>query len=429
MRSGLHFDQVLLVDDGSPLLPDWPDTQVVTDRLEYVIEKKILLYHFSERLGRPAATNFPGWHRSFVFGSTFARLHGFTKIIHLESDAYLISAAIISHFNQIEEGWSAPWCSRHTRPETAIQVVAGESLNAFHDWAAVDYGELAGTNHENAFPFTRILREFNGDRFGEFLSFVPADADWVTQTRWRDPWPQYFWWLKESDSKSSAHGEQPQKVKPAMAARARSLDSLGRQFQTDKSSLCHDYLEFYDEFLKDWRDAQSVRVLELGVGSGASLKMWEAYFEAGLVIGIDKNAQCRALATGRVRIDILDQEDIAGLMRVALNYGPFHLVVDDGSHMWEHQVLALRSLFPLLKSRGVYILEGIDSSYGRYAETHRGMAEISAADYLKRFLDNLVADSAIDTAAEADSFLRTCPRDTEFIAFRRGTCLIKRRAN
>ena len=56
--------------------------------------------------------------------------------------------------------------------------------------------------------------------------------------------------------------------------------------------------------------------------------------------------------------------------------GPWNVVVDDGSHLPEHQLLTFRRLFPTLTPGGMYIIEGTETSYwkeGARLEAPAGM--------------------------------------------------------
>ena len=56
--------------------------------------------------------------------------------------------------------------------------------------------------------------------------------------------------------------------------KALSLDEIGIETGTDKSSMHHGYLDFYEMFFETLRD-KPVRILEIGVLGGASVMMWE----------------------------------------------------------------------------------------------------------------------------------------------------------
>ena len=66
----------------------------------------------------------------------------------------------------------------------------------------------------------------------------------------------------------------------------KTLDELALLYGTDKSSLDHNYTETYDRLFHSLRNAQ-ITLLEIGVSSGASLKMWLDYFPLAHIVGFD----------------------------------------------------------------------------------------------------------------------------------------------
>ncbi len=203
-----------------------------------------------------------------------------------------------------------------------------------------------------------------------------------------------------------------------------SLNDLGLKYQTDKASWHHDYLNFYERFLREIRDSE-VSVLEIGVLHGQSIAMWAEYFRKGKIVGLDNNPNAKQHETARVRIEIADQSSAADLVRIAATHGPFDLILDDGSHIWEHQIVTLRTLFPFVKPGRYYILEDIDTSYGAHIPQFKGNGDISAARYLQRISDFMVGDVAIEICNERDAFIRVYARRLDFIAFSRRTSLIR----
>ena len=98
--------------------------------------------------------------------------------------------------------------------------------------------------------------------------------------------------------------------------------------------------------------------------------MWRDYFgEKATIVGIDIDESCRQFEEGNVHICIGSQADPAFLREVSGKWGPFDAVLDDGSHMMEHQILTFETLFPLLKEGGVYLCEDCQCCYSpRYGE-------------------------------------------------------------
>lgn len=210
------------------------------------------------------------------------------------------------------------------------------------------------------------------------------------------------------------------------ASESDTLDSIGVRYGTDKSSIHHDYLNLYEGFLAPFR-YETLSILEIGVWQGASLSMWAEYFSNSRVVGVDIAPAIERHPNPRVILEIADQSSVADLVSLGQSYGPLDLVIDDGSHLWDHQITTLRYLLPFVKSGGYYILEDIDTSYGAYIEEYRGVSGISPAAYLQRLCDYMVGDAALDIAQETDAFIRSYARRCEFVCLSRRTGIIRLR--
>lgn len=206
-----------------------------------------------------------------------------------------------------------------------------------------------------------------------------------------------------------------------------SLDAIGLRTGTDKASHHHDFLRFYEMFLGPIR-FENVSILEIGVFKGHSLAMWSEYFSRGRVVAIDVEPSAKQFETERARVKIADQGDVADLVRIATSYGPFDLVLDDGSHFWDHQITSFRYLLPFVKPGRFYILEDLDTSYGSYVSQYQHGTAEPPARFLQRMADYMVGDAVLDIASEQDTFIRSYARRLEFIAFARRTSVIKLRA-
>ena len=209
-----------------------------------------------------------------------------------------------------------------------------------------------------------------------------------------------------------------------MSSSDNTLDTLGLIYGTDKASDKNDFLSFYSTFLEPLRDVE-VTILEIGVLGGASLRTWRDYFSRGHVIGVDINPQVREYACDRISIEIADQSQVGELQRLA-QLGPFDLILDDGSHVWAHQILSLNSLFETVRSGGFYVIEDLDTSYGRYIPDYKGSGGPTAAEYLQILSDWVVGCRVLEDADPDLNVRRLWPL-VEFITFARGTALIKRK--
>ncbi len=203
------------------------------------------------------------------------------------------------------------------------------------------------------------------------------------------------------------------------------LDAIGLRHGTDKASQHHNYLSFYETFFADLKDKE-IAILEIGVLGGASLRTWGEYFTNATIVGADINPSAKAHESDRIYVELLDQSNIEELTRVAIKRGPFDIIIEDGSHLWEHQITSLRTLFPFVKDGGIYIVEDLQTNYGSMQKEYRGIASVSCVEYLKRLVDLRVAGDQIPIDEVEDSFLRTYGQKMQFMTFYRHACLIKK---
>ena len=139
-----------------------------------------------------------------------------------------------------------------------------------------------------------------------------------------------------------------------------SFKNIGEKAGTDKITH-HGYDRFYPLFLDNMRDISGA-ILEIGIEKHHSLKMWLEYFPHAFIYGLDIGVE---LEEERVRVFKADQSSNADLVSV-LNMinRPVHFVIDDGSHIPEHQISTFNFFFRfLLEPGGVYIVEDIETSY------------------------------------------------------------------
>jgi hypothetical protein len=132
------------------------------------------------------------------------------------------------------------------------------------------------------------------------------------------------------------------------------LEELGKKYQPTKR--LQNYLPFYWMHFRDIR-MQVRSVLEIGVETDRSIRMWEEFFPNAVIHGFDINPKCKAFEGGRRRIHIGDQGDERLLRSVAAEAGGFDIIIDDGSHFVEHQLRTFDLLFPALSDHGIYVVE------------------------------------------------------------------------
>jgi autotransporter strand-loop-strand O-heptosyltransferase len=129
----------------------------------------------------------------------------------------------------------------------------------------------------------------------------------------------------------------------------------------DKSTY-HEYDRIYPIFLEKWRN-ESINIFEIGIEYGKSMKIWENYFPFANIWGMDIE---NTYNSPRCNVFIGDQSKIEDLRNISNKIPECELIVDDGSHVPEHQLKTFNHLFRnVLKPGGVYIIEDIECSYWR----------------------------------------------------------------
>lgn len=141
------------------------------------------------------------------------------------------------------------------------------------------------------------------------------------------------------------------------------LDQLADKYKTDKGSWHHDYTRFYNRLMGCEREAVTA-ILEIGVGTGASARMWLDYFPNALVhvVDIDHKAIKRLTDAAypgrdRLRAIVSDQTNIPWKEFNALYMPMFDYVIDDGSHFPEDQIKTFEKGFYKVKPGGLWIIE------------------------------------------------------------------------
>lgn len=123
------------------------------------------------------------------------------------------------------------------------------------------------------------------------------------------------------------------------------------------------YFPIYHRHLERYR-GKPVRVLEIGVYRGGGLTMWRRYFGPdAVIVGADIDEAAVRATQGRFVVELGDQSDPDFLRSLHEKHGPFDVVIDDGGHTMEQQIVTTETLFPLIAEDGVLIVEDTHTSY------------------------------------------------------------------
>ena len=202
------------------------------------------------------------------------------------------------------------------------------------------------------------------------------------------------------------------------------LDAIGIKYRTDKCSMMHNYLDKYAFFLEKFR-TQPIRLLELGVFNGSSVRMWQEYFPRAEIFGVDIEASCRQYEDERIHIIQADLSDAAQVSMLREIHP--RIIVDDASHIVSHQLLALFTLFDVLPRGGVYILEDLETSLNPelFDEAYRdcSMDAYAVCERIAHIAARKVPD---DDSIYADHVNRI-GMETELVSITKGSVILIKR--
>ena len=166
------------------------------------------------------------------------------------------------------------------------------------------------------------------------------------------------------------------------------------------------YLDIYNRHLEKYIGKSPV-VMEIGVYRGGSLQMWKHYFGEGTqVIGIDIAPETKAFEEEGIVVEIGSQDDRAFWKYLKEKYPRVDILIDDGGHRMEQQIITFEEGFSHLALGGCYICEDLHTSYwerfgGKYKD------DSTFVEYSKNFVDYINAWHSESSELEENAYSRT----------------------
>lgn len=152
------------------------------------------------------------------------------------------------------------------------------------------------------------------------------------------------------------------------------LHELARKYSTDKGvddgrkynngTYGKNYTYIYEQII-DVLDPETI--LEIGISSGASMKMWREYLPEVDITAIEINPEKfnrKKLESLNIDIIIGDQSDEKTLDNIKKT---FDIIIDDGSHIVKDQIKSFETLWSKLNNGGFYVIEDLHTSLKDYS--------------------------------------------------------------
>ena len=155
------------------------------------------------------------------------------------------------------------------------------------------------------------------------------------------------------------------------------------------------YFDVYEKHFSRFR-GKDINLLEIGVQNGGSLQMWKYYFKSNYpnakvnLYGIDIDEKAKSLEDDEndIKIFIGSQSDREFLRKIKKEIPKLDILIDDGGHTMEQQIVTFEEMYEHVKDDGVYLCEDTHSSYF----SHLGGGyhnQNTFIEYAKNLIDDL----------------------------------------
>jgi len=154
------------------------------------------------------------------------------------------------------------------------------------------------------------------------------------------------------------------------------LTEIADRIGCDKGTTAHEahgYTRIYESAIQE-----KCTLLEIGIDTGLSLLMWHEWSEELDLIAIDNRTETMTDELFMIAdLHHCDQGSVDSLEDFANGMSRVDVIIDDGSHRPNDQLLTLETLWKLLRSGGKYFIEDLHCS-AWFPEAEQAHARITA---------------------------------------------------
>ena len=166
---------------------------------------------------------------------------------------------------------------------------------------------------------------------------------------------------------------------------------LGKKYQATK--FCGDeypgqtFEDIYEDVFAPYRMMSPLKVLEIGIQGGGSLRVWRDYFPHAQIVGIDIDKKS-IYQEDRIFTYLVNQADENAMNALIERYNGFDIVIDDGGHYSKDQIITLKLL--LSHTKYLYCIEDLDTAYSDLYPELTKKGETSIVDVVKQGINSVV---------------------------------------
>jgi hypothetical protein len=204
IQKQVGFDTIVLVDNASHIntlrklcgkVIMYPQNYTIDDGNN----ENIRILRYSDHLPRSSHLSYPYCWRGIKTAQDLVLSNpDLEKIILLDSDCYICSQKMADFVKNHSAGWYAMWCELHSFPEAAFQIISRPSFDLLLNFPLPSYNHYDGQHMEEILPFTKVIKSFKGDRYGETNAEQTVDMDYYAQ--WHSGCKDIIWGLDQRAS-------------------------------------------------------------------------------------------------------------------------------------------------------------------------------------------------------------------------------------
>lgn len=187
------------------------------------------------------------------------------------------------------------------------------------------------------------------------------------------------------------------------------MNKLEEYFYNNDKNLIHKNVGYFNIYNKHFERfiGKEIVVLEIGISHGGSLQMWRDYFgDKAKICGMDINPNCKKMEKEGFPVFIGSQSDRNFLREVKKELPKIDILIDDGGHTMEQQIVTFEELYDTISLDGVYLCEDLHTSYWK---NHGGGYKRNGTfiEYSKNFIDHINAWYSQSSKLSVTDFSKT----------------------
>ena len=158
-------------------------------------------------------------------------------------------------------------------------------------------------------------------------------------------------------------------------------------YKSKKKSLkWQKYFPVYECLLSKYKN-KKITFVEVGILNGGSLEIWKEYFgKDSRIIGIDKNPDCKKFENENYEVFIGSQSDPIFWKNFYNKVGKVDIILDDGGHTNDQQLITLLESLDFIKNGGIHIVEDVHTSY---LKRYGNPSKYSFINFSKKTIDDI----------------------------------------